>query len=283
MLLVTVLVWPAIGKPTPAVAQHADLEVEVGERTTRDGRIDVHATASSSSVEPRKDPGQTAQQTAQQAVGAPVREPSCPSPLPALWPRAEECIQASVNALFDLGRSALDDVGQDPEPIRVRVQRAVAELTGGGGTIRFSPADRALANLPTYFWVDGFQLPDEQAVARLTTGDQLVLTLRLEGVRWAFHDTTRRAGRRPRRTPERYLDGVQGLGRPWWPTHEGPNGELSPVSWTFRRGGRYVVTVTYEWTATATVNGQPLPPMRLTSSPPSRELLVDELRAVITR
>ena len=163
----------------------------------------------------------------------------------------------------------------DPAQVQAQAERAIARLTGGGGRIRWEARQHVLANLAAYFWLDGFKLPAGTRSARLPGGGGAVtLDLRLDGIEWDF-DERGRAGRV-------WYDGLEGLGRPYWPTHEGPDGQLSPVQATFRQAGRHEVRVTCFWTVTANFNGRALAPVQVTSGPPPVQLVVEELRIRLT-
>jgi hypothetical protein len=283
----------AVGGPVRAAEQDQDTPIDVGygTRAGRDGTVTARG-----GIERRGPARPPAPSTpTRPAAGSSGRPRAAAAPAPACTPLADTSYALAVTDPNNRTRALLAYLTPagvsyappcspgappaprrtvpDPEVVRAQAQRAVAELTGGGGEIRWEPSLRVLTGLPAYFWLGGFAPPTGTRTARLPGGG-LSLALRLEQVIWDFDERGRDA--------HLSLGPQDGLGRPWWPTHEGPEGQVSPVAWTFRHTGRHVVTVTYEWTAAARFNGRELEPISITSSPASVSVDVEELRSILT-
>jgi hypothetical protein len=148
-----------------------------------------------------------------------------------------------------------EDDGSDDAALAA-ARRAALRLIARGGRVAATPSGHGLANLETFFWVQGIGAGDSGTL----TEDGFTLRIRAfpENVWWDFGDGAQ----------DRY-----GLGRP---------GQDSDVSHAYARRGRYTVRVWIGWRVEFTAEGvvRQLPGAFQTSL--TRPVAVDELRAVLT-
>ena len=125
-----------------------------------------------------------------------------------------------------------------------------------GGEIGVEPGARGLANLESFFWVEGANQPP---VDLQVGGSTVHAEFRVVEYRWAFGDD-------------------QGLVT----TGPGSPGLDSEVSTTFRRRGFYRVGVTVAWVAEAWLDGRRVGEVNDLVSRAQTTYPVAELRTVLT-
>jgi PKD domain len=137
-----------------------------------------------------------------------------------------------------------------------QVFAAVRDIRLPGGKIRSTPAIRGLANLRSYFWVEGVtQEPVELSIA----GSVLYAEFRVVEYRWTF-----------------------GSDRSLITIEPGTPGVGSEVSTTFRRRGMYPIGVTVMWVAEAYLDGRRVGEVDALVSRAQTTYPVAELRTVLT-
>jgi hypothetical protein len=137
-----------------------------------------------------------------------------------------------------------------------QVFSAIRSVKLPGGRIHGTPATRGLANLRSFFWVDGvLQEPVELSIA----GSVLYAEFRVVEYRWAFGSGESLVTRGP---------GTPGVG--------------SEVSTTFQRRGMYRVGVTVMWVAEAYLDGRRVGEVDALVSRAQTTYPVAELRTVLT-
>jgi hypothetical protein len=151
---------------------------------------------------------------------------------------------------------ALEQATATPGITVAQVFEAVRRVRLPGGEIGVEPGVRGLANLESYFWVEGV----EQAPVDLQVGGSTVhAEFRVVEYRWSF------GGNEPVVT--------EGPGRP---------GLESEVNTTFRRRGVYPVEVTVVWAAEAFLDGRRVGEVDDLVSRAEMSYPVAELRTVLT-
>jgi hypothetical protein len=137
-----------------------------------------------------------------------------------------------------------------------QVFSAIRSVRLPGGRIHGMPATRGLANLSSFFWVEGVS---QEPVDLTIAGSALHAEFRVVEYRWTFGN-------------ERSLV-TRGPGTP---------GLESEVSTTFRRRGVYPVGVTVMWTAEAFLDGRRVGEVDDLVSRAQTTYPVAELRTVLT-
>jgi hypothetical protein len=136
------------------------------------------------------------------------------------------------------------------------VYAAVRDVKLPGGTIRVAPASRGLANLKSFFWLEGAsQAPVDLPI----NGFELHAEFRVVEYRWSFGDGEPLV--------------TEGPGRP---------GLESEVNTVFRRRGVYPVEVTVVWVAEAFLDGARVGEVDDLVSRAAMSYPVAELRTVLT-
>jgi hypothetical protein len=137
-----------------------------------------------------------------------------------------------------------------------KVFEAVRRVRLPGGEIGVEPGVRGLANLESYFWVEGV----EQGPVDLRVGGATVhAEFRVVEYRWSF-----------------------GAGEPLVTGGPGRPGLKSEVNTTFRRRGVYPVEVTVMWAAEAFLDGRRVGEVDDLVSQAEMSYPVAELRTVLT-
>ena len=137
-----------------------------------------------------------------------------------------------------------------------QVFEAVRRVRLPGGEFGVEPGVRGLANLESYFWVEGV----EQAPVDLRVGGATVhAEFRVVEYRWSF-----------------------GAGEPLETGGPGRPGLKSEVNTTFRRRGVYPVEVTVMWAAEAFLDGRRVGEVDDLVSQAEMSYPVAELRTVLT-
>jgi hypothetical protein len=137
-----------------------------------------------------------------------------------------------------------------------QVFAAIRKVKLPGGTIQAAPAIQGLANLESFFWVDGVS---QDPVQLIVNGHVLHAEFRVVEYRWSF------GGGEPLVT--------EGPGRP---------GLESEVNTTFPRRGVYPVEVTVMWAAEAFLDGRRVGEVDDLVSRAEMSYPVAELRTVLT-
>jgi hypothetical protein len=144
----------------------------------------------------------------------------------------------------------------DPGLTFAQIFSAIRAVELPGGRIRGAPATRGLANLRSFFWVEGVsQEPVEISIA----GSVLYAEFRIVEYRWTFGSDRSLVTKGP---------GTPGLD--------------SEVNVTFRRRGRYPVGVTVMWVAEAYLDGRRVGEVDELVSRAQTTYPVAELRTVLT-
>jgi hypothetical protein len=137
-----------------------------------------------------------------------------------------------------------------------QVYAAIRNIKLPGGKIYSTPATRGLANLRSFFWVDGAkQQPVELSIA----GSVLYAEFRVVEYRWTF-----------------------GEGGSLITTGPGTPGLGSEVNTTFQRRGKYPIGVTVMWVAEAYLDGRRVGEVDDLVSTAQTTYPVAELRTVLT-
>jgi PKD domain len=137
-----------------------------------------------------------------------------------------------------------------------QVYAAIRNVKLPGGKIYSAPATRGLANLRSFFWVDG---TTQQPVELSLAGSVLYAEFRVVEYRWTF-----------------------GGDRSLITTGPGTPGLGSEVSTTFKRRGKYRVGVTVMWVAEAFLDGRRVGEVDDLVSRAQVTYPVAELRTVLT-
>jgi hypothetical protein len=151
---------------------------------------------------------------------------------------------------------SLEQAAATPGVTVAQVFEAVRRVKLPGGEIGVEPGVRGLANLESYFWVEGVEQPP---VDLQVGGATVHAEFRVVEYRWSF------GGGEPLVT--------EGPGRP---------GLESEVNTTFRRRGVYPVEVTVMWAAEAFLDGQRVGEVDDLVSRAEMSYPVAELRTVLT-
>ncbi len=150
----------------------------------------------------------------------------------------------------------LDEAIASPGLTVAQVFEAVRRVKLPGGEIGVEPRVRGLANLQSYFWVEGVeQAPVDLQVA----GSTVHAVFRVVEYRWSF-----------------------GAGEPLVTQGPGRPGLESEVNTTFRRRGVYPVEVTVVWVAEAFLDGSRVGEVDDLVSRAEMTYPVAELRTVLT-
>jgi hypothetical protein len=136
------------------------------------------------------------------------------------------------------------------------VFEAVRRVRLPGGAIGVEPGVRGLANLESYFWVEGVEQPP---VDLQVGGATVHAEFRVVEYRWSF-----------------------GGGEPLVTEGPGTPGLESEVNTTFRRRGVYPVEVTVMWAAEAFLDGRRVGEVDDLVSRAEMSYPVAELRTVLT-
>ena len=179
------------------------------------------------------------------------------------------CLQA--NQSFALRSIRLPNGGVDPAGYQclnptqaeaapgltlAQVYAAIRNVKLPGGKIYSTPAMRGLANLRSFFWVDGVR---QQPVELSLGGSVLYAEFRVVEYRWTF-----------------------GRDRSLITTEPGTPGLGSEVNATFQRRGKYRVGVTVMWVAEAFLDGRRVGEVDDLVSRAQVTYPVAELRTVLT-
>jgi hypothetical protein len=150
----------------------------------------------------------------------------------------------------------LDQATASPGVTLAQVFAAVRRVRLPGGQIQVTPAVQGLANLTSFFWVQGTSQPP---VDLPVAGSVVHAEFRVLEYRWSFGD-----------------------GRTLVSTGPGTPGLDSEVATSFPRRGRYRVTVTVSWAAQAWLDGRPVGQVDGLVSQAQTSYPVAELRTILT-
>jgi hypothetical protein len=150
----------------------------------------------------------------------------------------------------------LEQATADPGITAAQVFEAVRRVKLPGGEIGVEPRVRGLANLESYFWVEGAEQPP---VDLQVGGSTVHAEFRVVEYRWSF-----------------------GGGEPLVTTGPGSPGLESEVRTTFSRRGFYRVGVTVMWVAEAFLDGRRVGEVDDLVSQAQTTYPVAELRTVLT-
>jgi hypothetical protein len=150
----------------------------------------------------------------------------------------------------------LDQAPANPELTVAQVFEAVRRVKLPGGEIGVEPRVRGLANLESFFWVEGVEQPP---VDLQVGGSTVHAEFRVVEYRWSF-----------------------GGGEPLVTTGPGSPGLESEVRTTFSRRGFYRVGVTVMWVAEAFLDGRRVGEVDDLVSQAQTTYPVAELRTVLT-
>jgi hypothetical protein len=150
----------------------------------------------------------------------------------------------------------LQQVVATPGITVAQVFEAVRKVKLPGGEIGVAPTVRGLANLESYFWVEGV---NQSPVDLQVGGSTVHAEFRVVEYRWSFGD-----------------------GEPMVTNGPGTPGLKSEVSTTFRRRGVYPVEVTVMWAAEAFLDGRRVGEVDDLVSRAQMSYPVAELRTVLT-
>jgi hypothetical protein len=150
----------------------------------------------------------------------------------------------------------LDQAAASPELTLAQVFEAVRRVKLPGGEIGVEPGVRGLANLQSYFWVEGAA---QEPVDLQVGGSTVHAEFRVVEYRWSF-----------------------GEGEPLVTRGPGRAGLESEVNTVFRRRGVYPVEVTVAWVAEAFLDGVRVGEVDDLASRAVMSYPVAELRTVLT-
>jgi hypothetical protein len=136
------------------------------------------------------------------------------------------------------------------------VYAAVRQVKLPGGHLTITPGHRGLANLPSYFWLQGASPPP---VDLPLAGSTIHAEFRVVAYRWAFGDGQTQSTSNP-----------------------GAAGQASQVQVAYRGHGRYRVQVQVGWVASAWLDGQPVGEVEGLSSGAAVTYPVAELKTILT-
>jgi hypothetical protein len=150
----------------------------------------------------------------------------------------------------------LDQASVRPGLSAADVYAAIRQVKLPGGHLTITPDHRGLANLPSFFWLQGATQPP---VDLPLAGSTIHAEFRVVAYRWAFGD-----------------------GQSQTTSSPGAAGQASQVQVAYRGHGRYRVQVLVGWVASAWLDGEPVGQVEGLSSRAAVTYPVAELKTILT-